>query len=422
MMPSRLWLRASCLGLLLFVFDLAGCESGGEPDAGSYDTDASDSGDGDAADGDPSEGDGDSSDYPPARPAVIPLDGQMLFPVLLDDRPETYHMVVDTGAFVTAVEETLVRDVENGVGVVTIDFGEGIVLVDQRVFTADLSAAEEHIGVPIHGLIGQDIFQETFFGLDYRRSEVTMASEIPESPPPGFASGDAVEVAYALEQLMPVVEVDVGGRTARLIADTGSGVTLLTESFVAPELLASGLSGYIWYTSYGSDPGTIVRLPAITVGGRPVPDTWAVIVPDEYHLKPVFDAIGLQVDGFLGYPVYRRFYVAVHGTESRYLFYPYPDLAHVNGAEWDRVGLEIMRSEGQVLIDMIFEPSDASAKGVLSGDVLLEIDGAPVADLPLDDIRLLLRGQPGTTKILRLLCDQDELTFDVAVDRLLDPL
>ena len=50
MMPSRLWLRASCLGLLLFVFDLAGCESGGEPDAGSYDTDASDSGDGDAHD------------------------------------------------------------------------------------------------------------------------------------------------------------------------------------------------------------------------------------------------------------------------------------------------------------------------------------------------------------------------------------
>ncbi len=370
--------------------------------------------------------DGSASQYPPPREAVIPLDGQILFPVTLDERTQTYFMAIDTGAVRSAVEESLLRDVINGVGSVTVDFGADIVLPDFQAIAADLSAAVEHVGVPIHGLIGQDLFADYFFGLDYRKSQATMAPETPPVPPPGFSEQDAVDVPYSLEQLLPIVEVDTGGKSARLIADSGSGVTILTESFVSPDLLASGLRGYVWYTSYGSDPGTIVRLPSISVGGRAVEDSWAVVVPDQFHLKPVFDAIGVQVDGFLGYPVYRRFYLAIIGNQNRYVFYPYRDLSFLPNNEWDRIGIEIARSEGggsaTVVVDMVFAPSSADSLGILPGDVLLSIDGAPLTGVALDEIRMLLRGDPGDARILRLSRGANEITVDAPVDRLLPPL
>ncbi|HEY3356770.1 MAG TPA: aspartyl protease family protein [Polyangia bacterium] len=366
-------------------------------------------------------GDGAPADFPPPRAALHPLDGQLLYPVHVDDRPSTYWFVIDTGAIKSAADETLVRDLQNGVGRITLDLGAGIVVPDLEVFAADLSPAVAAIGVPIHGLIGQDLFPSLYFGLDYRRREVTAAPAIPRSAPPGFHVADAVPVPYTLEQLLPIVEVPIGGHTARLIADTGSGVTLLTESFVSPELLAGALGGYTWRTSYGSDPGRLVRLPALAFGAATVTDEWAVVVPDDHHLRPVFDALGLRVDGFLGYPVYRHFYLGVDGAASRYVAYPYPNADHLDAHEWDRVGVELRREAGAVVIDMVLTPSGAADAGVVVGDILESVDDAPLDTSSLDDVRLLLRGAPGETRTLRLTRGAAPLTLAVTVDRLLPP-
>ncbi|MBW1873293.1 MAG: aspartyl protease family protein [Deltaproteobacteria bacterium] len=365
---------------------------------------------------------GPGSDYPPQRSAVIPLDGQVLFPVALDSENRPFHMVVDTGAVRSVAEEALLREVVNGVGKVTIDFGHGLVLQDYEVIAADLSEAVNHIGTPLHGLIGQDLFFDYFFGLDYRNSKVYMDELVPESPPPGFSTNDGVNLTYELVQNMPVMNVDIGGRTAKLIADTGSGVTILTRSFVEQQLLESGLEGYIWYTSYGSDPSTIVRLPSIKLGGIEVADSWAVVVPDDFHLKQVFEMLGIYVDGFIGYPVYRRFFIEIFGAENRYVFYPYPNNSHVDANEWDRVGCEIMRADGQVTVDMIFAGSDAAAQGLAAGDILVAVDGTQVSTLELDQIRLMLRGSPDDSRNLSIVRQSNNLELYLAVDRLLPPL
>lgn len=393
--------------------DTGSADDTGAPDAGVSDTgsdfDANDAG----LDSGP-----DAGDYPPARAALFPLDGQPLFPVTLDSRAGHYF-VVDTGAARTAVATTLLRDVANGVGVVTIDFGDGVVLSDYEVLAVDLSEARDHIGAPIDGLIGQDLFKTMYFGIDYMRSEVTVANALPQSPPQGFLTADAVEIPYTLVQELPVVDALVGAKAARLIADTGSGVTILTESFVDPSLLAAGLKGYTWYTSYGSDPATIVRLPSLSLQSATTAGEWAVVVPDAYHLKPVFDALGIVVDGFLGYPVYRHFYVGVDGPRSRYLFYPYKDTPQIDPGEWDRVGVEIARDAGKTLVDMVFSPSDASDKGLMKGDEITAIDGAATATLAPDEIRLLLRGTPGETRLLTIDRVGDVQEIAVKVDRLL---
>ena len=115
-----------------------------------------------------------------------------------------------------------------------------------------------------------------------------------------------------------------------------------------------------------------------------VPLPWLERVPTYKEQQEELTDKDLRTYGFLGYPVYRRFFVEVDGQANQFVLYPYPDLAHVPGTEWDRVGLEIMHEGDAVLVDMVFARSDAEAQGVTAGDELLAIDGQPVGEKQLD--------------------------------------
>ena len=356
----------------------------------------------------------------------IPLDGQLLLPVSIDGRSvndagEPLWMVIDTGAIRTAVEQDYIAEVVNGVGDVTLDLGNGQIVADYEVLAGDLSKAVDHIGVALAGLIGMDLFLTHAFALDYREALAYVVAEHPGEAPPG-AEGAPLELPWELVQGYPVVDAGINGTDARLIADTGSGVSLILASKVAPELLAAGVSGYVWHTSYGSDPGVLLRLPAVDLAGVTVADTWAVVVPDDHHLSALFEMLGLEVDGFLGYPVYRHFLIGVRAVDSAYDLYPYASTAHVPANEWDRIGVELRRDEGETVIDMVFEPSSAFDLGLRPEDRLRAIDGADTDGRPLDELRRTLRGTAGETRTLRVQRAggaEPPLDLDVAVDRLL---
>lgn len=360
--------------------------------------------------------------FPPFREALIPLDGQVIFPVALGGDPGPFSLLVDTGAVWTTIDTDTLAAVTGGVNDVSIDFGEGFVLEAYRVRSRDFSAAMEHIGVEIHGVIGQDLFRRFYFGLDYAGSAVTIGAGLPIEPPPRFATTDVVDVPFDIEQGLPIIDVDIGGERARLVADTGSGVTILTESLVDPLIHENGVDGYIWHTSYGSDQGFVVRIPELEISGEVVENSWAVVVPDDHHLAEYFRLIGVDMQGFLGFPAYRRFFISIRGCENRYLFYPEEDFDHIDSHEWDRVGVDIMRAGDDAVVDMVFEPSDASDQGVQGRDVLVAIDGVSTSGRSLDEIRLDLRGEPAKTMVLSIERGGAPIEVSVEVDRLLSPL
>ncbi len=356
--------------------------------------------------------------YPAAIPLSFPLDGQPLLPVRVDGG-EPRPFVIDTGAIRTAADPALLHDVANGVGTATFDLGDGVVLPDYEVLAADLAEAVDVIGVPLQGLIGQDLFGQLWFGVDYRARQGYVAPTAPDAAPPGYATVPPVELPYDLVQGYPVVTVEVAGATLRLIADTGSGVTLVDASLLPPAVLEAGLVGYTWYTSYGSDPGTLVRLPDLELAGRSVPGTWAVAIPHQHHLSQLFSLMGIQVDGFLGYPVYREFFVGVRGADHAYDLWPCAEPDPLAATEWDRVAVEVRRDAGATLIDMVFVPSDAATGGVQPQERLLRVDGADADALALDDLRRVLRGTPGEVRTLTLLREGLEVDVTVTVDHLL---
>ncbi len=357
-----------------------------------------------------------SGDFPPGMRAHVPLDGQVLAPVWIDGA--LGWLAVDTGAVRTMLHQDLVPEVRNGVGEVSLDFGNGIVLDHYEVMAQDLSEARRHVASRLAGVIGQDLFHRYYFGLDYANCLVHMAEGAPRGSPPAHLQGELHPLPYDLVQGLPIVTVTVAGRDLRLIADTGSGVTMFTRSSVPEAWLADGIAGYRWYTSQGSDPGTVIRVPEMEVAGVEVSGTWAVVVPDDHHLAQVFELLGIEVDGFLGFPVYRRFFVGIDGQGHRYEFYPYSDLAHVPTLEWDRVGVELtmVADSQEPVVDMVFCPSDACER-VEVGQTLSMVDGVPTAGLSLDEVRLMLRGARGDIRTMVL----DGVEIPVAIDRLLPP-
>jgi len=80
------------------------------------------------------------------------------------------------------------------------------------------------------------------------------------------------------------------------------------------------------------------------------------------------------------------------------------------------IGVDLWRdSAGQVVISP-FAGSPAERAGVQAGDVLLAVDGQPVADEPPDEVRVHLRGEVSTTVTLTLSRPPDP-SFDLVVER-----
>ncbi|MDP7115296.1 MAG: PDZ domain-containing protein, partial [Myxococcota bacterium] len=233
---------------------------------------------------------------------------------------------------------------------------------------------------------------------------------------------------YSLPSSIPVMEASVSGPGGQadidLIADTGSGVTLLLESVF--DAIDDGsllrLEGYIWGTNYGFDDGFLTRIPTLSAGDGAAADvaySWAVVIPDDNHLWALLEGNGIFADGFLGYPFYRRFVVGVDGHEDRYLWWPYEGDDHVDPQEWTRIGVEPTWRDGGFTVEMLYRPSDAEDQGIEVGDRITAIDGTDLTGSTLDDLKHLLRGDVGDTRVLDLQRGDLDIQFTVSIDDLL---
>jgi carboxyl-terminal processing protease len=72
------------------------------------------------------------------------------------------------------------------------------------------------------------------------------------------------------------------------------------------------------------------------------------------------------------------------------------------GNSYGGVGLLIEDQEGQIVVTKVFPDTPGEQGGVVAGDRLLEVDGAPVRGLKLDQVSRRLLGKPGTPVDLAL--------------------
>ena len=348
--------------------------------------------------------------WPRGEPMTLTLDGQPLVEGQFDGGP-TLLWALDTGADGMYLDRDLAPGVLNPEGELRLGATE---LGELTLRALDLREAEAFLGVDLGGLAGQPFFAERVVTLDYAAARLIVGDALPEGTP-AAARGTVATLPVDLDLGIPVVELDLGiGEPVAFIADTGSGVTMITESQFAAlnDDSLPRLHGYVWATNRGRDDAFVTRLPTLRADGENIDGSWAIVVPDDHHLADLLRLAGLPSQ-FLGFPFYRRGALAVDGPAEEFTFWPYA--AGADPDEWRRVGVELTWREGSAVVEMLFSPSDAEDAGVLVGDRVLEIDG--VIPGSLDAARLLLRGTG--ERLLRLSRGEDELSLTVSAQDLL---
>ena len=416
-MGTRWWWLAVGLALV-------GCP-GDDDDSGDDDTVWT--GDDDTA-GDDDSGADDDDATPPGPwdtgwPIETTLDGQAMIQGSFDGTGPIWW-ALDTGAARTYVDSEITGTTNNVTGDVVVGPLE---FPQHQVGSVDLAEAEAFIGWDLGGLAGQDLFADRFTALHYAGLQAHFLDAVPAEPPPGSSMTEPAETPYELPASIPVATFTLGGTVdVALIADTGSGVTLITEDVF--ELIDDGtlptLDGYVWATNYGSDPGFLTRLPSIGVTGTEVSadGTWAVVIPQDNHLFPLLRGNGIDAQGFIGFPFYRHFVVGVDGFDDRYLWWELDDLSHIDPREWQRVGIEPSWRDGGFHVEMLYSPSDAEDQGLQVGDQILTVDADDLSGATLDDLKAKLRGQPGAAVELSVDRAGQAMTFTVEIEDLLPTL
>jgi carboxyl-terminal processing protease len=73
------------------------------------------------------------------------------------------------------------------------------------------------------------------------------------------------------------------------------------------------------------------------------------------------------------------------------------DIDIITEGQYGGVGLNVGRRDGKITVVAPMEGASGAEQGIRAGDVLVQINGQPVAPLSMDDVQTLLRGEPGTT-------------------------
>jgi len=81
------------------------------------------------------------------------------------------------------------------------------------------------------------------------------------------------------------------------------------------------------------------------------------------------------------------------------------------------VGIEIQAREGQTVVVAPFDGSPAQAAGVRPGDVILQVDGRPVAGLPMHQISARITGEAGQPVELTVVNPSDGVRREVKIVR-----
>jgi predicted aspartyl protease len=268
----------------------------------------------------------------------------------------------------------------------------------------DLSELRAGLGHPVDGILGYDVFARHVVEVDYVARVVRFHPPDAWSPP-----GDAFEVPLRMVSQIPLVDVRVRGvsgieRTARVEFDTGqTGALTLTQEYLGRERLITDTQPKQAITAgailAGRVPAFVTRLDSIALGRARISAPIATVAAAE--------AAGVEGEavGLLGGEILRRFDLFVDYPRSRALLRPNRDFA--GPLEFDMSGMSLAAADGKLSsyrVRSVLAGSPAAEAGVLAGDVVTATNGRPTADLPLSELRRLLR-VPDVVHTMTLLRD-----------------
>jgi hypothetical protein len=270
----------------------------------------------------------------------------------------------------------------------------GLRLRDQVGFATDIHH-EGVEGIPVDGMVGLELFRRMVTTIDYERHVITFI--VPEHFKPSPELGVAVPFVFYNQN--PAVAGRIGNLPARFTIDTGSRTALdVTSPFVAAHGLRDHFAkGSLAVTGWGVGGPTrsyVVRMPSVAIGGVTIPN---VVVDLSTARHGAFS--DPNSDGNVGDALLKRFVVTFdYARQIMYLKRISPTPPDLD--TFDRSGLWInAHGDGYEVMDVA--PGSAAESATLAlGDLIIAVDGQPVTDSGLSDMREAWRTAPPGTRVV----------------------
>jgi predicted aspartyl protease len=248
-------------------------------------------------------------------------------------------------------------------------------------------------GLPVDGMVGFELFRRMAVRIDYSRRTLTFTDPAHFDP-----RGAGVAVPFVFYDHMPTVQGLIDELPARFEIDTGSRSEVdVTGPFVASRNLRTrfpkGVSAVTGWGTGGPSRAYTVRLPSLTLGGVQVDGPTAGLSEDKAgsFSDPNFE--GNIGGGFL-----KRFVVTFdYAHQTLYLKRISPE--PIDAGCFDRAGMWINAGQDGFTITDVSVNGPAAKAGLLVGDVIVSLDGAPARPEGLSDARIVLRARPSGTAV-----------------------
>lgn len=330
---------------------------------------------------------------------------------------EGLHFLLDTGASVSVINQSLVTrlglekkgrlvEVIGAAGRAEASFTRvdsiampGLELVNQRLLSVDLDLFLPYVGLQVDGILGYDFISRFVLKIDYENQTISAYR-----PSAYRYNGEGQVLDIELQGNLPVIEGLVEDQyQGRFLLDTGASAALvLHREFIEAhnllrgkrdrrEVFSGGVGGVVRQIS--------ARLSAFEVGRYSFAD-----LPALFSLEPRSEgrARRTPVSGKIGATLLNHFTIYLDYRRGQVVLEP--NRFHSEPVRVDRSGMQLVLSDGEVLVAGVAKSSPARRAGVRVLDRVVMLDGRPVLELGLPYIRDVLRGPAGNR--VRLMLDR----------------
>lgn len=274
---------------------------------------------------------------------------------------------------------------------------EGLVAYDQEIhMIINENFQISHIlGIPVHGLIGFNLFKDYVVKIDYPEHKITLIK------PEYFTYKEKerdILLSLSFEQNKPFVKTNIvtdknDDVPVKLLVDTGASdaLWLSTNSDKRISLPDNHIETFLGRGLSGDLYGKKGRIGAIWVGPLVLYEP-IVAFPDN---ELVDELIGKNDrNGTLGAEILRRFYVTMDYPGKRLILRPNSNLK--DDFNYNMSGLEVtnpMPGLPIFLVSNIRKNSPAYYAGILENDQIISLNNTSNKSLSLNDINLVFQSQ-----------------------------
>lgn len=224
----------------------------------------------------------------------------------------------------------------------------------------DFDALSDHFGERIDGVLGFPLFRDTVLTLDYPQAKLRLT-------PPGSSGGlmPGARLRFDPANRVPVVSLEVDGQVVNVVVDTGSdgGLQLSPNGLVLP-LVQPAVAGAKVATLTGDRQQRLGRLAG------------SVQLGTHRFSQPIVDFNDSL--NALGGGVLRHFVASFDQSRGEVTLYREPALSLTTPAVRSG-GLSFRRTPAYWRVSHVIEGSPAARAGIQEGDLVIRIEGEPVA-------------------------------------------